>query len=157
MSKDFQKIGNANLIRDLSFNFSLLLYGFPMKENKYKIYQKLNSNQKTGMLVAHLKSVAKKLGFNNVLISILTDAQYEYKLYCKRLTKLEAPTQEHIAKIFDGNVEQFLNSYESYILYKYKASNSVFKLALQTNKLLLAVINSKEANKIFKNLKDTEE
>ena len=63
MSKDFQKIGNANLIRDLSFNFSLLLYGFPMKENKYKIYQKLNSNQKTGMLVAHLKSVAKKLGF----------------------------------------------------------------------------------------------
>lgn len=78
-----QIVQDANIPKNLFFDFTVVLFYEPMAEKRYELYSKLEPREKAGMLVRHVMKIAKKYGVSQDLLSMFVELREDYRFYSK--------------------------------------------------------------------------
>lgn len=99
-------MGEVNINEELFNHYVKLMCIFPLNLKEYKIYIKLNPNQKAGYLSRYIMKIARNLNVPNVYIQNLFNLKKKFKE-----TKINYRIEDIKEKIYNNKYSEILDDY----------------------------------------------
>jgi len=131
-----------------------ILYFYPLKPSKMKVFEKASQSVRTGMYVDHLMSIGRKIGLGDYYLSGIVELRKKYK---RTKSMISHPRDTAIGDIEIGQMAGKLqnlvdNGMDEKIYYKYR--NELYGITEQLEKEILnrrfKDANVEERRDIFK-------